>query len=358
MIFNARFPVFLREVRPPGFRNQVPAVIFLDTTVDIREVSSSEAPLALHATAEHFANGRTEVFDFRFINGCFYRPLGKNSESFEGVNLREPWGRPPGLQKLIDEVYIDVLPHAKKAYPVRILDILHGKESPGFNQVSFIDRSAKTEIIDRNEEVVRAAMMRFEEQCYSFIVIDGDVWVECPEPLLSVEMDPRSPEYKRISIFSGELPSYSPLLAREYLPSSIQLFSFGELDTVRVFAEKASSPKTPLAGARFSVISHEAFYFSNDFPYIQDGVRLLAELLSDGEVPQELITQVAEFLANDANWTYDGVEELLQCCLTSAKTGSELRLVVPSLLERLRNRPISLDMDSRQPSFGFPRHRP
>lgn len=353
MILRARFPVFLREVRPPGFRNRGPSVIFLDTTVDIREVSSAEAPVALHATAGHFVSALVNVFEFRFMDGRFYRPLRTSLEAFEGVNLREPWGRPHGLQKLVDEIYVAVLPHAKKAYPVGVLDILQGKDVPNVNQVSFIDRSAKTEITDSNEETVEAAKRRFEEQCSSYVVIDGKVWVECIEPLLSVEMDARSPEYKRISIFAGELPRYSPLLAREYLPSSVQLFSFAEFETVQAMARRSSSPKAVFEGARFSVISHDPFCFSNDFPYIQDGVRMLWELQSDGEVSKDMIIPVAEFLANDANWTYDGVEELLQDCLSTSKPGSEAKLFIPSMLERFRDRPISLDVNTRQSTFGL-----
>ncbi|MCS4089159.1 hypothetical protein [Rhizobium sp. BK176] len=316
-------------------------------------MSESESPVALRATAGHFVSARTNAFEFRFIDGRFYRPLRKTIESFEGVDLREPWGRPHGRQKLADEIYVAVLPHAKKAYPVGVLDILQGKDVPNVNQVSFIDRSAKTEITDSDEETVEAARRRFEEQCSSYVVIDGKVWVECNEPLLSVEMDARSPEYKRISIFAGELPTYSPLLSREYLPSSIQLFSFAELETVQAMAGRTSSPKAVFEGARFSVISHDPFYFSNDFPYIPDGVRMLWELQSDDEVPKDMIIPVAEFLANDANWTYDGVEEMLQGCLTAAKPGSEAKLFIPSMLERLRDRPISLDVNTRQPTFGL-----
>jgi hypothetical protein len=350
MIFKARFPIFLREVRPPGFRNQIPAVLFLDTTVDIQELSSSDAPLALHATSEHFANGRTAEFEFRFMEGRFYRPLSLRPDDFEGGILQEPWYRSEGLRRLVDEVYLDVLPHQKKAYPIAIMDILKGQDRPGMNQMAFIRRSARTEIGDQHEAHVDAARVRFNEACSSYVLIDGNVWQECMEPLLSIEMDPQSPDRGKISIFSGELPAYAPLLAREYPASSVQLFSFGELETVRCVADKASMPKTA-TGPGFSVEFHEPFYFSNDFPYIQDGVRMLSELQTDGEVPKDLIVRVAEFLANDANWTYDGVEELLHDCLSAAKPMSDIRLVVPSLLERLRNRPISLDMEDRQPSF-------
>jgi hypothetical protein len=350
MIVNARFPVFLPEVRPPGFRNRVPAVVFLEATVGILEVPSSEAPLVLHATSDHISRGRTDVFEFRAFDGRFFRPLGKSLEGFSPVNLREPWGRPPGLCRLIDEVYVDVLPYAKKAYPVGVLKILRGEMFPQFNQVSFIEKSSRTELDEENRGRVATALTRFEEQCSSYIVVDGLVWVECIEPLLSVETDPRSPECGRITIFTGELPSYSPLLARGYLHSSVRLFSFDELDTVKKIA---FSPKAPLEGGKFSVLAHEASYFTNDFPYIYDGVRMLAELQTDQEISKDMVARVTEFLANDDNWTHDALEELLRDCLSAANPNSDVKKYVPAMIRRLLDRPITIDIGEPRSAFGL-----
>ncbi|MBY3433674.1 hypothetical protein HFN89_05875 [Rhizobium laguerreae] len=353
MIFNARFPVFLREVRPHGFRNRVPAVLFLDTSVDILEVSSSDAPIVLHATSEHFAGGKAAEFEFRILERRFYRRVNLRAVDFEAGVLRTPWVRPEGLRKLIDQIYLEVLPHQKKAYPVAIADIFRGDARPWVNQMNFITRSARAEIDEGHQARVDDARIRFEDACTSYIVIDGNIWQECREPLLAVEMEPQSRERGKISIFSGELPSYAPLLAPDYPASSVQLFPFNEIETARSVARQAAKPERSGAGDGFSVEFQDGIHFSNDFPYIEDAVRILFELQTDNDVPRELIVRVAEFLADDTQWTYDMAEELLQGCVAASRSMSDAWLVVPSLLERLRNRPISLGMDDLQPSFGL-----
>jgi hypothetical protein len=276
-------------------------------------------------------------------------------EDFEHEVLWQPWGRHDGLKKLLDEVYEEVLPYSDKTYPGMILKTLLGISKPIMNQLAFIDRSARTNIEGDNVGKVEAAKECYQEACSAFILIDGAVWHECREPLLVVDTDAASPHRGEVTIFAGELPEASPIIASGYPRSTSVLFPFNALDRVRAVAAGVSDVGASERRTDLSIDFIDSTAFAHDFPYIQDAIRVLCELVSDGDIPKYLLDQVAEFLADDANWTDETVEQILQDCIANSVVDSPMKRALGPVLDRLNNRPIEFTFETSQ--LGLPRPR-
>ncbi len=356
MIFRGRFPVFLPECRPPGFRNRVPAIIHLDTEVEISELSKKDVPTALRARSLHFDDGRMSTFEYRYIDGRFFRRAHFGVAGIESFALVNFWERPPGFQKLVADLYKEALPFKKKLHPGNMLVTVEHGGGIWPHHRSFLERSRKTVIEDAYLTQVNEARNRYEEACSAYVLLDGEVWHSCREPLLSVDTLPSSSRRGEIGVFDGELPEASPIYYRKFLDRRVLLFPFGDLEKAREVSDGVPRPEYPPPGSGFVINHIRREFFQNEFPAVQDAVRVIHDMDRHGYYGQnEIAPRIRAFLDNDAMWDCETIEALLEeISSPDSIKGWPIRgpgdESLKHVLERIGSRPISVDA-GRIPSF-------
>lgn len=336
MILKARFPVFLAKCRPPGFRTgKTPAVLFLETSVEIEEGLDRSVPVVLSITGrEH----EQKAYEIRHRDGRFYKSSGLSPEAFEHAILLRPWARPEGLEEFIDELIVDVTPYSRKVCPPDVVRILQGSINPNFNQQTFIERSSKTVIEDFNLQAVESARRKFQNSCANFLVIGGKVWRECREPMLAVDLGEPNPE---VEIFDGELPNRSPLTAYNYLSHTVRLFTLEELDLAKSVA--AAHRKSDTSPMTLELNFRDISVFGFEYPLAQDAIRILSEFVNEGVCPYALRFRVNDLMDDSSLWNEADIENFLAGLLEELDAVHPMAIHLAPIVERLQNRSIRLD---------------
>jgi len=202
-----------------------------------------------------------------------------------------------------------------------------------------MERSRKTDIGEHSASI-DAARARYEEACASYVLLDGEIWHSCREPLLSVNIGHSSARRGEISVFDGELPEASPVLMRNngFPGRKTVLFSMGEMDKAREISASVPRPSYPPPGKGFVVNEIRRDLFQDEFPFVQDTVRIICDIVQNATMDKGILPRARAFLHDDTMWDAETAESLLEELWLSRRYGS-----IEHALERIRNRPISAE---------------
>ncbi|MCV9964804.1 hypothetical protein OIU34_23205 [Pararhizobium sp. BT-229] len=299
MLLNAKFPVFIENATIPRYRLPRPVIQVFDTVVDIAEASEADLPIVLRTRMKRADGKPAAISDFRHRGGQFYRLFSARPDWLVESVLERPFNR---IGQVGMEVYAQASRAkalAKRTLPEGLVSHILGTDSLSHTYQFFYDGRGKGIVVpDTAGAAVVEASEAFNRACQTFVMIDGEVWVECPEPILAVDVGNRP---GCIRCISPRMPTKAKIMG-ESASSSEVLFPVTAYDDARALADRSFDPSAPWPSKDFELDFVAPEVFSTDLP-IAGIVRQLDDCSRLSRLPEALTKRLRKFLADEANWT-------------------------------------------------------
>ncbi|MCZ7860946.1 hypothetical protein O9X98_05970 [Agrobacterium salinitolerans] len=304
MKINAKLPVFIENAMVPRYKSLRPVMQVFDTVVDIAEYSDAELPIALR-THTIMASRRPGLFtEFRHRNGKFYRPVDDDGQWLTWV-LANPFNRVGDIGKALYAQAAKAGNSARKTLPEGIVKDILSLHDAIFDYDDFYQGTGRSIVIQTSaDEGIAEARDAYHRACETFILIDGKVWQECPEPVLSVDVKNRP---GCIRCLAPSMPTKAPIFWETQRPSLGEvLFPVAAYEEARELSDRSFDSTMPWRSRDFKFDLRTPEVFSTELP-MSDVVGQLEHCSRLLHLPEPLRNRLLVFLSNDGNWT----EELL-----------------------------------------------
>jgi hypothetical protein len=332
-----KFPALVHDVKLPRFESEKTIFGLWDTSIDLEEINGNEIPVVLRVK-EH---GKDEAKDFRYRDGKFFASYDQRVDSSDfQYNHLEYW-----------DVYKSFKMQAVRAedpdnvHPPKILrSILDGQSiSKHFDRLQRLARSSK--ITPENSIELADARDAFAKVMSSIIIVDGMLWRECGEPMISVD---------HLAAYGADVRTYH-LNERDVVTKKIRsaplgrfLYTIHELD--EAFATKLYA-KIFKDTTEIQVL--DSTVFSQEVP-IEYIIAFLDDLSTHTSVSQSAKGKIIGLLEQEDGFTWESAAEALEFILSdnSSYKPEFLTHILEIELNRINSRAINLNQPI-QPSHGF-----
>ncbi len=312
---DARFPVYIENALVPKYKYPRPILYMEETVVDIVELTSKDVPVALTAI-DRYKDPRKPIFvDYRYRDGKFYRKARYHPELFKAQTLMNPYSRldrRDPISRLVWRTAHMARHHAKRALPDGIVQDLLARDRVSAHEETFQEMLPKLTMPTEHAQIVEAARERFLEACAEFIIVNGEIWVECPEPMLGIETTLRP---GKITCTTPRMP-IPDFHHGDVFPAALErvLFAVGQFEEVVARAKDLYNPDMPWKAKDFSIVVAMPEVFSPEAPVLD----ILYQLKACSRIkssPEEITSRLEAFTKAPEEWTeeniYGEVERLL-----------------------------------------------
>lgn len=347
MFMRVCAPVFLEDFKPPGFKTQAPTVVFREFDAEIAELRGEDAPVAMTATSAFYLGQKDVVTEYRHDGSRFLKRAGLNADQFARALLEEPlsvtegYMRSSSIQSML-EVYQELLSELDRCrqrlrprgfeYVVRYANV----KSDSVDK--WIEKSKKFDIGAEHFPAVLDAEDRFRRALGGIVLIDGEVWCECRQPLLALDFVENSVTGGRIVMYDGFLPERPPAIS-EWTPSWVtRLYPMSDLKHVMWMASKmiARNVIRNVVG-KFAVEIHRPEVFEEEFPAVQDAARVLSHFLNSWPLQRSQKEEFRTFLSDPNCWNVSDMEDFIRYHAAIGDEG-----VLETALHRLQMMPVEV----------------
>jgi hypothetical protein len=351
MLISSRFPVFVEEAFIPGYRTAKPLLHLVDTTVEIEEAHSEQAPVAV--SARRITAGRiSPPVAVRHRDGSFYRETGMCLEALRDRLERSkfidigPFGR--SLRKQLGG--IGKVPRNMK--PEGIVEALTDRASGNRLPLELEEIDWSGVVVSRRDEArLDAAEAEFREAASEFVAIDGAVWVRCPEPMIRVDVKDRP---GCLSLVTPPMePGSREFAEYDERDAGYVTFTVGMQADARKVARMCFDSAMPWKEREFILDVPLPEVFSPEVPQ-GDIVRHLMACAVEPRLPSNIRKRVAAFLSDCSPYSADDLRREVEYLLENVP--DNVRWTVRGLefqQHRYDSEPISLDVVPPKAKFGI-----
>ncbi|MCZ7860891.1 hypothetical protein O9X98_05690 [Agrobacterium salinitolerans] len=360
---EARYPALVPYACPPRHRYARPVVIAPRTEVEIPLLTRNDMPEVLRIT--HSNGGeRPDTETYRSYAGQLYKKNSRYSLGELLLSLDDPLR----FEGVFTPLMADIAEHLKtvsrtfKPWPDGILGHLQGRRRAPEAATRAIEQ---THLVapHRNEEFdVHLDFWRekFLKQVALYVVMDGDLWVTCPEPVIHVTLGSsvRMGINERVlgDDFLWDLSNYFFTIsdrdaAQEYarqLPGSRGSLSIDEHMEVEIIAGDLLSKDIPI---------HEIRRTGNNLLRALNRFMGSVRQGDSLDVARDKIVEQLRRQPFDADGLASAIEEALELCQTPHREHRAIPFshyetsIYKRHLERWDNRPIEVLNGGRAPSL-------
>lgn len=181
----ARYPAYLPSALPPGHGRNRPVVLALETEIDIPELSSDDAPVAIRTRSEVPGRPFDTHAEYRYYGGRLLSDIRMTAETFAEraarplvAGMSQSSFRDTVLRRTFDN-------KAGKPWPNGILDVLAGRRG-GQPEDRCHAASGDVEIAETDLGAVSAFRQSYETILRRHVFIDGQAWVHVCEPHFAI----------------------------------------------------------------------------------------------------------------------------------------------------------------------------
>jgi hypothetical protein len=300
--------VFIEKASVPGYHLPRPVFQVFDTVVSIPEVSGVEVPMALKT---HMITGDLKpgpALDFRHKEGTFYRKIWEEGELWLTTMLSRPFNRKGKIGLALNAQAAKALLSglAKQTLPDGVVDDIVRNEVGENHYHAFYKKKGGGIVIPPDtEKAITRASEAFHRACDDFVLIDGELWEKCPEPVLSVDIHYRpgrlgcaSVEFSPANITGGQ--TGRPPLTEIMFP----VLAYEE---ARNMADQLFDPSAPwkTKDFKFDLLMPEVF--SCELPFDE----VIGQLVHCSQVHPDEATRarLLEFLSDPTAWTEGNIQD-------------------------------------------------
>ncbi|MBY3433675.1 hypothetical protein HFN89_05880 [Rhizobium laguerreae] len=338
MKLKVKFPVLFNSAVVPRYGEPKTVIALFDTQLEVEELDGASAPVVVRVGSDR--RDFIHRDEFRHRNGLFYGKIPLEWQTLEDIVRYRHWRL--ALHRLAHQVADraeDVLPKGVVAKILRDEDLR--AEYPKLEKLA-----KSTKLADAGIAELETAAAEFHSWAAETVVaIDGDLWVECPEPMLSVDRFATYPA----ELVMDDLGKKDPISGRFHRASvGLTLYTMNQLD--QAFLPKINAPAYR---DTTTVEVLDPTVFQDEVP-IGDIVAQLSELSTGRELSEEARYRLTDLVSNEADWSWDRVYDEVQYLLDTVFTQkhSFTRGLLEFERDRLDARPISI------PSCSSRRHGP
>ncbi|MBY3158346.1 hypothetical protein HFO56_39290 [Rhizobium laguerreae] len=322
MLLELKFPVLITDAVLPRHDATKPVMALVDTQVEVEDIDDAHAPLVARMERQRL-DDFVQIDEFRHRDGVFYAKIPLDWRTLEDVLRQEVW-RPIffTMAKQIENRANEVLPRGIVKPILRNHDIT--AEHPKLERLGQAMKMAGDAITQ-----LEAARAEFHARVVETIVaIDGELWVQCPEPMLAVD---------HYTAYSTELATHDlgkrdPVTNRlPRTPTGLTLYTFTQAEQALV-VPKINAPNFR---GETKVEVFDPSVFSDEVP-IGDIIAQLEDISRGNNVFGQVKARIIEFVNNEADWSWDGAYDQIKFLLSSVfKYPHQIER---SILERERDR--------------------
>jgi hypothetical protein len=329
MLLEVKFPVLITEAVLPRHADTKPVLALVDTQVDVEHIDDASAPLVARVERPR-PDDFVQIDEFRHRDGIFYTKVPVDWKTLEDVVREELWG--PiffNMAKQIVHRADEVLPKGVVKPILRNHDI-----SAEYPKLGKLGKSMK--LVGAASTELEAARAEFHSKVFEAIVaIDGELWVRCPEPMLSVD------HYTAYSaeLAMDDLGQRDPVTSRfARVPIGLVLYTLNQAD--QAFVPKIHAPHFR---DKTKVEVFDPSVFSDEVP-IGDIIAQLDEISRGSDLSDEAKERLAEFVNNEEGWSWDSAYDQIEYLLTNVYKYQHqfTRGILERERDRIDARPISI----------------
>jgi hypothetical protein len=314
MLVDAKFPVFIEGANVPGYRHPRPVFHVVDTVVEIAEASAADLPVALRSHRTSSNKKRESVQEFRYRDGEFYRPVWEAGEFWLKHMLNTPMvsrGRIGlALRKQVSKATESG--HRRRILPEGILeDVLTYASSNGDYEKFFKEKGERVLIPPEAEQSLDEAGEAYHEACQDFLLIDGELWEKCPEPVLSVDVRDRPGRIYCLSTTFLPSENLAGISARPHLGEI--LFPVLDYDDAKTLSDQSFDRNAPWRSKEFVLDLSMPEAFSTDLPMSE----VIGQLDHCHRIHPDKNTRgrLKSFVDDQANWTEGSLQDEVENAL-------------------------------------------
>lgn len=315
MRVNAKYPVFIEDATVPGYRLPRPVFQIFDTVVNIAEHSAADLPVALSTHTMRADRKQDRFTEFRHREGSFFRPHMWGRSDLLTHMLSKRFNRDGEIGRLLDMQAARAKARglARRAVPEGIVEDILNLDNGLHHHAAFYDkREAGIVAPACAEAVIVQAGEAFQQTCERYVLVDGELWVECPEPVLSVDVHDRPGRMACLS--ANMLPDVAKVSQTERPSLGEVLFPVTAYEEARQLSDRSYDPSMPWRSREFTMDLRMPEVFSADLP-IGDALGQLEHCTRADRLPKALRNRLISFLSDEANWTeerlHDEVDHVL-----------------------------------------------
>ncbi|MDW9481264.1 hypothetical protein GOB57_21705 [Sinorhizobium meliloti] len=188
---QVRYPALVRFARAPRHTYARPVVIAPRTEVEVPLLTRHDMPEALRITSSD-SGDRPHTETYRAYDGKLYKKHSRHTLKELLLSLEDPFRFDGVFRPLLGEIaeHLKTVDRAFKPWPDGILGHLQGRRNAP---------EAAARAIEQTHLVTRHGIEEFEvhldfwrekflKQVALYTVMDGDLWVSCPEPVIQVTL--------------------------------------------------------------------------------------------------------------------------------------------------------------------------
>jgi hypothetical protein len=316
MRIHAKYPVLIEEATVPGYRVPRPVIQVLDTIVNISEHDADAAPVALKAQIK-IERRQCKLTEYRYRDEKFYRRhRWGNAEKLSSM-LSQKFVRDDEIGRLLESQAERAKARgiARRTAPEGIIDaITKNRESSLWNFDDFYDKRRDGIIVPNSAEAtIVAAGEAFQKACERYVLIEGELWIDCPEPVLSVDVHHRP---GRMKCLSANMVPDVELVRRTERPSLDEvLFPIASYDEARKLSTKSYDPSMPWSNRDFTLEVLMPEVFSTELP-LADALSQLEHCSTMARMPEAIRLRLTDFLTDKENWADDLVHDEIDYVLS------------------------------------------
>ena len=358
---EVRYPALVRFARAPRHSYARPVVIAPRTEVEIPLLTRHDMPEALRITSS--ASGEPHTETYRAYDGKLYKKHSRHTLEELLLSLEDPFRFDGVFRPLLGEIaeHLKTVDRAFKPWPDGILGHLQGRRCALEAAARAIEQTHLVTPHGIEEFDVHLDLWRekFLKQVALYTVMDGDLWITCPEPVIQVTLG------SSVSMGINEFA-----LTDDYLwDLSNYFFSISDRDAAQDYAKQL-----PGSRGRVLIDTHmDVELIAGDFgkdiavhEILRTGKNLLRSLnqfmglLRQGnslDVARDKIVEQLRHQPFNADGLALVIEETLELCRTRHRELGEIPFshyqasIYRRHLDRWDNRPIEVLNEERTPSL-------
>ncbi|MBY3433649.1 hypothetical protein HFN89_05750 [Rhizobium laguerreae] len=301
--------------------------------MNVAEATSKAAPLALQ-THRISPNGKREsISNFRYRDGTFYRQVWEAGEWWLTHVLADPMNKRGSIGIALGIQATKALQggHAKRILPDGIVsDILTYASSTGHFENFYREKGAGIVAPPDAEKTMVEAGEVFQKACEDFLLIDGELWERCPEPVLSLDVHHRP---GRIGCLSAAFLPSEAFAGQTGRPALTEiLFPILGYDDARRLSDRSFDQSAPWRSKDFKFDLRMPEVFSDELPSSE----VIGQLDHCSRVHPDKTTRerLNSFVCNPAGWTECGMQDEVDNALSNTPDIEKWK--VPALVHQQR----------------------
>lgn len=308
MLINAKIPVFVEGGSVPGYRQPRPVVHVVDTVISIAEATSADLPIALRTHRISPNRKRESSQEYRYKDGEFYRLVWEAGEFWLTLRLANPMFTRGKIGVALGEQLSRARKggHKRRILPGGVIDDLLTYTSSNSDFEKFFNEKSESVLVPSEaEQMIVEAGEAYHRACQDFLLVDGELWEKCPEPVLSVNVRHRPGRMDCLSTTFQPSESFLGSTNRPELDEV--LFPVLEYDEAKSLSDRSFDRSAPWPSNEFFLDLSVPEAFSAELP-LSEVIGQLdhCALTHDDKKTRKRLTS---FLADPSAWSEGRLQE-------------------------------------------------